>query len=123
MRAKTGSGDDSSAAEEERLRFVLLLFAGGEGRRRPWPDARDAFAKGRVVVERRGEPLTAADVATTVRRDGWDVILGDGPHGAVHLALDAWCVVTASDLASVIEVVSGMPSVINGAAVEIRPAR
>ncbi|MBK3639118.1 YciI family protein [Streptomyces sp. MBT33] len=102
------------------MRYALLVRrpAGGEERaaesaHRP-PDAR----AGRVADAVRLRP--AVD-ATTVRVQGGEVLLGDGPFAHSEEDLAAIALIDVDDLDEAIAVAAGHPYARDGGSVEVRP--
>jgi hypothetical protein len=68
-----------------------------------------------------GLGLQPPETATTVRVDGGETQLADGPLVDTNQALDGYFVLEADNLDAAIEVASRVPAVSMGGAVEIRP--
>jgi hypothetical protein len=68
-----------------------------------------------------GIGLGAPETATTVRVDGGQTLVTDGPFVSVKEALGGWLVYEAADLDAAIELAARVPAARLGGAVEIRP--
>lgn len=68
-----------------------------------------------------GQQLQPPETATTVRVQGGETLVTDGPFAAVKEALGGWLLFDADDLDAAIELASRVPAARMGGAVEIRP--
>jgi hypothetical protein len=65
--------------------------------------------------------LRPASSATTVRIDGGQRLLSDGPYAETKEQLGGFFIVETSDLDEAIELASKMPHLADGGSVEVRP--
>jgi hypothetical protein len=111
------------------MRYMLLIYQDAEFERR-WADASDAekeklYARfgafGALLEERKayvaGEELALSHTATTVREDGDDFVVTDGPFAEVAEQLGGFYIVEARDLDEALEFARALPSDV----VEVRP--
>ena len=68
-----------------------------------------------------GMQLEAPDAATTVRVEGGETLVTDGPFVTVKEALGGWLFYDADDIDSAIELAGRIPAARLGGAIEIRP--
>jgi hypothetical protein len=68
-----------------------------------------------------GSELAEPAAATTVRADGAETLVTDGPFATVKEALAGWFILEVPDLDAAIEVAGRVPNVKRGGSVEIRP--
>lgn len=68
-----------------------------------------------------GERLQGPDSATTVRVDGGETLVTDGPFAETKEALGGWAIFEADDLDAAIELAARIPAARMGGGVEIRP--
>ena len=68
-----------------------------------------------------GAHLQPIETATTVRGDGGQSLITDGPYADTKEVLGGYYVFEASDLDEVLEVAQRIPAVRLGGAVEVRP--
>jgi hypothetical protein len=102
----TEENDDSAllAAEEEPCWL-------------PW--ARELDARG--VVRRGGGRLRSVSTATTVRTDGTEVLVADGPFAETKEQILGYDVIECADLDEAIYAASRHPVALSGGVVEVRP--
>jgi len=72
----------------------------------------------RVVA---GAGLKPIETATTVRTDGDDTLVTDGPFADTKEVFGGWYVVEADDIDAAIEIASRCPAARMGGSVEVRP--
>ncbi|THV21699.1 transcription initiation protein [Glycomyces paridis] len=77
-----------------------------------------AAARGHVTGTTRLRP---ASEATTVRAEGGEVLLSDGPYAETREVIAGVDLVEAPDLDAAIALASLHPAVLGGGAIEIRP--
>jgi hypothetical protein len=82
----------------------------------------DYAALGEMTNVTPGLPLGLPDRATTVRVDGGQPVLTDGPYVDVKGAIGGFFVVEADDLDAAIAVAARVPAARHGGAIEIRPS-
>jgi hypothetical protein len=70
-----------------------------------------------------GEGLEPVDTATTVRRNGVDTLVTDGPFANTKEVLGGFYLIDADDLDRAIAAAERIPAVRLGGAVEVRPVR
>jgi hypothetical protein len=68
-----------------------------------------------------GEQLQSTETATTVRVDGGETLVTDGPFADTKEVFGGFYVLDAGDLDEAIEVAAQVPSTWMGGSVEIRP--
>ena len=68
-----------------------------------------------------GMQLEAPEAATTVRVEGGETLVTDGPFVTVKEALGGWLFYDADDIDSAIELAGRIPAARLGGAIEIRP--
>ncbi len=109
------------------MKYMLLLYGGAD-----WADTmtEEEMAAGMAAhgafsafLEGRGQPfsgeaLLAPRTAKTVRRDGPDLIVTDGPFVDVKEGIGGYYIIEAADLDEAIEVAKRCPTSL---AVEVRP--
>ncbi|MGO8960802.1 MAG: YciI family protein [Streptosporangiaceae bacterium] len=83
----------------------------------PW--AREMDARGVVLLD--GAQLQPARSATTVRADGTEVLVADGPFAETKEQILGYNVIECADLDEAIYVASRHPVARNGGVVEVRP--
>ncbi len=111
------------------MRYMLLIYQDADFER-SWADASEAdkaelYGKygefGALLQERNafvaGDELALSHTATTVRQDGDDFVVTDGPFAEVAEQLGGYFVVEARDLDEALEFARALPSEV----VEVRP--
>jgi hypothetical protein len=119
--------------KEEAVKYMLLIHHGDT----PTPDSPGAWAK--LSEEERkqvyadyqalnetpgvtpGMRLEAPEAATTVRVEGGETLVTDGPFATVKEALGGWLFYEADDLDAAIELAARIPAARLGGGIEIRP--
>jgi hypothetical protein len=76
---------------------------------------------GRLPGVLGGEQLQPVDTATTVRVEGGQTLLSDGPFAEAKEYVGGFCLVEARDLDEALEIAARVPTVRMGGAVEVRP--
>lgn len=109
----------------------LLLICGDESRLNNLPEpagTRRYEAWGNYTNElvaankmRGGERLRPSATATTLRLNGGNQLLSDGPYAETKEQLGGFFVVEAENLDEAVTLASKMPHLQDGGAVEIRP--
>jgi hypothetical protein len=103
----------------------LLLICGTENRlndgqrMQAWAAYNNNLATAGKI--RGGERLRPAASATTLRLNGGDRLLSDGPYAETKEQLGGFFVVEAGNLDEAVELASSMPHLQDGGCVEIRP--
>jgi hypothetical protein len=104
------------------MRYMLLICVDesvaaspGESSAEPWVEE-----MGRRGVRRDGSRLRPVSDATTVRVQGGEVVLSDGPFAETKEQIAGYDVIECEDLDEAIEVASKHPVATYGA-VEVRP--
>ncbi len=103
----------------------LLLIAGDEqrlndgSRTQAWAEYSQNLATAGKV--RAGERLRPSASATTLRLNGGNRLLSDGPYAETKEQLGGYFVVEARDLDEAVELAAAMPHLADGGSVEIRP--
>jgi len=70
---------------------------------------------------RAGDPLADTDKATTIRKQGEDVLTIDGPFAETKEQLGGYYIVECANLDEAIEAAKRLPTVQAGGSVEVRP--
>ena len=83
----------------------------------PW--AREMQARGVLLLD--GSQLQPIRTATTVRTNGTEVLVADGPFAETKEQILGYNVIECADLDEAIYVASRHPVALNGGAVEVRP--
>jgi hypothetical protein len=83
----------------------------------PW--AREMQARGVLLVE--GSQLQPIRTATTVRSNGSEVLVADGPFAETKEQILGYDVIECADLDEAIYAASRHPVALNGGVVEVRP--
>lgn len=83
----------------------------------PW--AREMQARGVLLVE--GSQLQPTSTATTVRSNGSEVLVADGPFAETKEQILGYDVIECADLDEAIYAASRHPVALNGGVVEVRP--
>ena len=83
----------------------------------PW--AREITARGVVILE--GSRLQSSRTATTVRANGSEVLVADGPFAETKEQILGYDVIECADLDEAIYVASRHPVAQRGGVVEVRP--
>lgn len=114
------------------MRYMLLIYS-QESESAPPEEMQQIAAAHRAVMEeagRRGifraaDPLQPPSTATTVRVQGADVLLTDGPFIETKEQLAGYYILDCQDLDEAIEWASKIPTSCQGAPgyVEVRPIR
>jgi hypothetical protein len=68
-----------------------------------------------------GQQLQAPEAATTVRVQGGETLVTDGPFVETKEALGGWLMFEAGDLDAAIELAARIPAARMGGAIEVRP--
>jgi hypothetical protein len=105
------------------VKYILLIHAPNDAA----PEA-DMLSRHMAFAEsagRRGKLVDGAELAdiataTTLRRQGSDTIVTDGPHAETKEHLGGYYVVDCADLDEAIEIARGVP-LNDGGSLEIRP--
>ena len=107
--------------------YMLLIYNSAESRPTPeqlaedhpkWMQYTQDLQDAGVFVH--GDALQGADVATTVREQGGEIQLTDGPFAETKEYLGGYYVIDVPDLDKAIEYASRMPNLYYGS-VEVRP--
>jgi hypothetical protein len=83
----------------------------------PW--AREMEARG--VILHDGAQLQPVSTATTVRTNGDEILVGDGPFAETKEVILGYDVIECADLDEAIFAASRHPVALNGGVVEVRP--
>ncbi len=70
---------------------------------------------------RGGDPLADTDQATTVRKQGGEVLTIDGPFAETKEQLGGYYIVECANLDEAIEAAKRLPTIEAGGSVEVRP--
>lgn len=106
------------------MKYILLIRTPVEATETP-ADMLPRHAAFAESVGRRGKLVDGAELAdvataTTLRRQGSDTIVTDGPHAETKEHLGGYYLIDCSDLDEAIEIARDVP-LVDGASVEIRP--
>lgn len=105
------------------MKYVLLIYSPSEGAADPdMLEKHRAFAEniGRRGLLVDGAELSDSSVTTTIRTQGSDLLITDGPYIETKEHLGGFYIVECTDLDQAIEVARLVP-VRQGGAVEVRP--
>jgi hypothetical protein len=112
--------------EASDMRYALLIneargsYDGlGEEERRALTAEYLALRDDPRVVD--GARLGPAETATTVRAQGGETLVADGPFADTKEVFGGWYLVAADDLDAAIDVAARIPATRMGGSVEIRP--
>jgi hypothetical protein len=115
-------------AEEDTVRYLLQIYSdiGLAEFERLSADEQDAIvgeyrAIGQSPGVIGGEQLQPVDTATTVRVEGGQTLLTDGPFLEAKEHLGGFFLVEADDLDAALELAARVPAARMGGAVEVRP--
>ncbi len=108
------------------MQYALLIY------RRPDDDeGLDEETRHAVSVEylalrddprvRGGEALYPVEVATTVRLDGGQMLITDGPFADTKEVFGGWYLAEAADLDDALDLAGRIPALRLGGSVEVRP--
>jgi hypothetical protein len=118
---------------EDAMKYMLLIHQGDT------PTPRDPDAWGRLSEDEQqqvfadyqainqtpgvtpGEHMEGPEAATTVRVDGGETLVTDGPFVSVKEALGGYLFIEADDLDAAIELAARIPAARLGGAIEVRP--
>jgi hypothetical protein len=108
------------------MRYALLIFdkpgsydpLGDDERKAVTAEYMEIAADPRVVG---GAQLRPPETATTVRRDGSEVLTTDGPFADTKEVFGGWFEFEADDIDAALEVAARIPAVRLGGSVEVRP--
>jgi hypothetical protein len=119
--------------KEEVVKYMLLIHQGETPTPRTPEDwarlseeeQKQVFADYQAINQTPGvEPglqLDAPEAATTVRVEGGETLVTDGPFATVKEALGGWLLYEADDLDAAIELAARIPAARLGGGIEIRP--
>ena len=110
------------------MRYLLQIYPGGatdEAMRLP-EDERNALLGEYLAIEQSpgvigGNQLQPVDTATTVRVEGGQTLLTDGPFLEAKEHLGGYFLVEADDLDAALEIAARVPAARMGGAIEVRP--
>lgn len=114
------------------MKYMLLIHPGTAPRpgMPEWDDLSEAErnqvyadyqALGETPGVTAGERLQGPESATTVRVEGGEALVTDGPFAETKEALGGWAMFEADDLDAAIELAARIPAARMGGGVEIRP--
>ena len=110
------------------MRYLLQIYSTGamEEFRRLSADEQDAIVGEYQAIERspgviRGEQLQPIETATTVRVEGGQTVLTDGPFVEAKEHLGGFFLVEAGELDTALELAARTPAARMGGAIEVRP--
>jgi hypothetical protein len=110
------------------MKYLLQIYSGGakEAAERLSPDEQQAIYEEYLALGRSpgflgGEALQPAETATTVRVQGGQTLLTDGPFVDAKEHVGGFCLLEADDLDAALEIAARIPAVRMGGAVEVRP--
>jgi hypothetical protein len=110
------------------MKYLLQIYpvaATGEFERLS-EDEREAIVGEYLAIERSpgvvaGDQLQPVETATTVRVEGGETLLTDGPFVDAKEHLGGYLLVEAEDLDAALEIAARIPAARMGGAVEVRP--
>ncbi len=113
------------------MKYLLLLRTDGKNIPTPGSDAFNTYMmaygkfnneSGEAGVLLSGLPLQPADTATTLRKEGNDIKLHDGPFAELKEQINGWYLLDCKDLDSALKWAEKVPMVAFGyGSVEVRP--
>ena len=115
------------------MKYMLLIHQGDTPTPRSPEDwarlsedeQRQVFADYQAINETPGvtpgQQLDSPEAATTVRVEGGETLVTDGPFVTVKEALGGWLLYEADDLDAAIELAARIPAARFGGGIEIRP--
>jgi hypothetical protein len=110
------------------MRYVLQIYSGGATAEyeRLSADEQDAIVGEYLAIGQSpgvigGEQLQPVDTATTVRVEGGQMLLSDGPFVEAKEHLGGYYLVEADELDAALEIAARIPAARMGGAVEVRP--
>ena len=110
------------------MKYALLIYAGGAREaydRLPEDEQRSVMGEYRAVAEAAGvygaEQLEGGETATTVRVDGGQTLVTDGPFADTKEAIGGLYLLEAPDLDAALELAARIPAARMGGAIEVRP--
>jgi hypothetical protein len=124
---------DHPFQKEDAMKYMLLIHQGDT------PTPRDPEAWGRLSEDEQkaiyadyqalnqtpgvtpGVRMESPEAATTVRVEGGETLVTDGPFVSVKEALGGYLFFEADDLDAAIELASRIPAASMGGAIEVRP--
>jgi hypothetical protein len=116
------------APEEDTVRYLLQIysdFGPAEFRRLPADEQDALLGEYRAIGESPGviggDQLQPVETATTVRVEGGQTLLTDGPFLDAKEHLGGYFLVEADDLDTALELAARVPAARMGGAVEVRP--
>ena len=120
------SVDAGSSRKEHAMQYALLIY------RKPDDDeGLDEETRRAVSVEYLalrddprvlgGEALYPVEVATTVRLDGGQLLITDGPFADPKEVFGGWYLAEAADLDDALDLAGRIPALRLGGSVEVRP--
>jgi hypothetical protein len=115
------------------MRYMLLMAGNEADEREPAPASapgepeepcwmpwtREMQARGVLLLE--GSQLQPIRTATTVRNNGTEVLVADGPFAETKEQILGYNMIECADLDEAIYAASRHPVALNGGAVEVRP--
>ena len=109
------------------MKYAMLIYPpSSEGREEPGEEEARALTAEYVALRDvpgcvGGGHLQPADMTTTVRHDGAESLITDGPFADAKEVLGGYYVFEAPDLDAALEFAQRIPAVRMGGAVEVRP--
>jgi hypothetical protein len=108
------------------MKYLLQIYDRGATERRLAAEEEDAIvdeylALGQSPAVIGGEQLQPVETATTVRVQGGQTLLTDGPFVEAKEHLGGYLVVEADELDAALEIAARIPAARMGGAIEVRP--
>jgi len=110
------------------MKYMLLIHQGDalEALERLSPAEQGAiYGEWKAVNETPGFTpgvrMHPPETATTVRVDGGETLITDGPFAEIKEAIGGYCFLEADDLDAALELAARMPTARMGGAIEVRP--
>jgi hypothetical protein len=110
------------------MKYLLQIYDGGatEQNARLSAEEEQAIIDEYLAIEHSpgvigGDQLQPVDTATTVRVQGGQVLLSDGPFVEAKEHLGGYLLVEADELDAALEIAARLPAARMGGAIEVRP--
>jgi hypothetical protein len=118
--------DDKRAAEEDVVKYLLLIYPATGELEGLSQDEQDAVVDEYLAISSSpavigGDQLQPVETATTVRVQNEQTLLTDGPFVDAKEHLGGYLVVDADDLDGALEIAARIPAARMGGAIEVRP--
>jgi hypothetical protein len=107
------------------MKYLLQIYSDDSGAELP-ADEQDAILGEYLAIRQApgviaGDQLQPVETATTVRVEGGQMLLSDGPFIEAKEHLGGYLVLEADDLDTALELAARIPAARMGGAIEVRP--